>query len=142
LAEAYAERCHFAEAEKLARESLQRRREILQKNHPEIATALNNLGEMLRTEGQPREAEQMFRESLDIWMEAAGPNYLETAVSEHNLATALADQKRYTEAEEMFGKALETLRLRLGPDHPKVLQVSKAYEDTRRLARERAAVGR
>jgi hypothetical protein len=96
---------------------------------------------MLRTQNQAREAEGLFRESLDIWIATAGEDHLETAVSRHNLATTLNDQKRYTEAEQLLAKSLETMRMRLGPNHPKVRRVSKAYDETRRLARTSRAAG-
>ena len=120
-------------------ESISQRRGLMREDHPEIATAHNNLGELLHEQGATKQAEAQFRRSLEIWMSVAGPDHLETAISMHNLGATLRDQHRYGEAEELYGRALRAFTAELGVDHPKVAAVSEAYEQTRRIARIAAA---
>ena len=54
----------LAETEKLFRQALAMRRNVLTNGHPDIATSLNNLGAVLYTEGNFEEAERMQRERL------------------------------------------------------------------------------
>jgi tetratricopeptide (TPR) repeat protein len=55
-------------------------------NHPNVATNLNNLANMLESMRQFGEAEQLYRRALAIFHESFGPNHPNTTGALTNLA--------------------------------------------------------
>ena len=89
-------------------------------DHPEVATYVNNLGEVLHdlgdlagagrpTSGRSRSDEKSF-----------GPDHPRVAERVNNLASVLQDLGDLAGARAAFERALPILEKDLGPDHPKV----------------------
>jgi tetratricopeptide (TPR) repeat protein len=56
----------LAEAEPLLREALEINRKALPAGHPDIATTLNNLGELLKLQNKLAEVAPLLREAAEI----------------------------------------------------------------------------
>jgi hypothetical protein len=89
-------------------------------DHPNVATALNNLATLYRYDGQLALAESLYRRALIIDERAFGPAHAQVARDLSNLASLYASQKRYADAEPLYKWALATDEKALGPDHPDV----------------------
>ncbi|MBT1570101.1 tetratricopeptide repeat protein, partial [Klebsiella pneumoniae] len=61
-------------------------------DHPDVATSLNNLAELYRSQGQYAQAEPLFKRSLAIWERALGPDHPDVATSLNNLAELYRSQ--------------------------------------------------
>ncbi len=44
-------------------------------NHPDVATSLNNLALLYKTQGQYAQAEPLYKQALAIWEKALGPDH-------------------------------------------------------------------
>ncbi len=67
-------------------------------DHPEVATCLNNLAALYKTQGRYAEAEPLHRRSLAIDEKVFGPEHPSVATDLNNLAALYDDQSRYSEA--------------------------------------------
>jgi tetratricopeptide (TPR) repeat protein len=107
-------------------------------DHPDVATALNNLASLYRYAGQPAVAESLYRRALDIDERAFGPAHAQVARDLSNLASLYYSQKRYADAEPLYKWALATDEKALGPDHPDVAtdlsNLAGLYESQNRSA--------
>ncbi len=56
-------------------------------NHPDVATSLNNLAELYRTQGQYAQAEPLYKRALAIEEKALGPNHTEHALHLKDVAS-------------------------------------------------------
>ncbi len=64
------------------------------RNHPSIATALNNIGEALRAKGDDDGALQKYNEALTILEEFLGPNHPNTRTVRDNRNTLLDSSRK------------------------------------------------
>lgn len=87
-------------------------------NHPDVATALNNLGGFYRIQGRYNEAEPLHKRALSIQEQQLDSNDPNTAVGLSNLAIVYQAQGRYTEAEPLLLRSLAILEQQLDKDHP------------------------
>ncbi|MCG8456058.1 MAG: tetratricopeptide repeat protein, partial [Holophagales bacterium] len=112
-----------AEAEALARENLDLRREIWGGDHLEVAVALNNLGYiLLRTEGaDPEEVRELLSRGLELRRRHLGDSHPDVAVSFNNLGSLLLIEGDHKAAKPHLEQALEIWRRFLGEHHPDVL---------------------
>ena len=90
---------------------------------PRLATTLNNLAEVYRTQGRFSEAEPLYRRDLAISEKTLGPNHPDVGMSLNNLASLYQAQGRYAEAEPLYRRSLAILENSKGPDHPDVAGV-------------------
>ena len=74
-------------------------------DHPNVATSLNNLAELYRTQGQYAQAEPLYKRSLAIVEKALGPNHPNVATSLENLAVLYRVTKREAQASELEKRA-------------------------------------
>ena len=58
-------------------------------DHPDVATILNNLGELLWDKGDYAGAEPLIRQALGIGEKALGPDHPDVAIRLNNLAELL-----------------------------------------------------
>ena len=63
--------------------------------HPEVATALNNLAVIYRAQGRYAEAEPLYNRALAISEKALGPEHPDVAIRLNNLAVLYRAQGRY-----------------------------------------------
>ncbi len=62
-------------------------------DHPEVATTLNNLGNVLREQGQLDEAKNLFQRALRIFQEVLGDDHEKTANVRRRLASLEPDDE-------------------------------------------------
>ncbi len=74
-------------------------------NHPDVATSLNNLALLYKTQGQYAPAEPLYKRALAINEKALGPDHPHVANSLENLAALYRATKRYEEAETLEQRA-------------------------------------
>jgi tetratricopeptide (TPR) repeat protein len=110
----------YYEAEPLFKRSLEIYEKVLGKDHANVATALNNLANLYRTQGKYAEAEPLFKRSLDVRENVLGKDHPDVAQSVNNLALLYQTKGKYAEAEPLFKRSLEIREKSLGKDHPMV----------------------
>jgi CHAT domain-containing protein len=84
--------------------------------HPNVATTLGNLAELLNES----EAEPLYRRALAIAKKSYGPDHPSVAIRLNNLALLLKDAGRLSEAEPLIRRALAIAEENYGPEHPMV----------------------
>jgi tetratricopeptide (TPR) repeat protein len=112
----------YSEAIPLAQRTLAIVEKALGPDHPNVATALNNLADLYRAQGRYPDAETLYKRSLAIREKALGPDDLNVALSLNNLAGLYLTQGRYADVEALFKRSLAIREKALGPDHPDVAQ--------------------
>jgi len=112
---------HFAEAEKLDRETLDIQRKVFGPEHPATLASMDSLADSLTNEGHYEEAEKLERETLDVERRVFGAEDLRTLSSMNSLAETLRREGRLAEAEPLQANALEIERRILGAENPDVL---------------------
>jgi tetratricopeptide (TPR) repeat protein len=112
--------CRFAEAERLLRKAVAMTENIAGTEHPNVATALNNLAQLLHNIGKLEDVESLFRRSLEIDQHNFGTDHQTVARDLHNLAQYLGDANRLIESEEVTRRALAIYAATLGPNDPMV----------------------
>ena len=86
----------------------------------DVATSLNNLGELYREQGQYGKAEPLYQRSLKIREKSLGPEDPAVATSLNNLALLYLTQGQYAKAEPLYQRSLEIWEKSLGPEDPAV----------------------
>jgi serine/threonine-protein kinase len=104
----------YAEAEKVLREVLARRRQLLGEDHPQVQLSKVRLGFLLARRGKYTEAEPLYRDALEHYGRLWGEHHIQTLAAMNNLALLLADTGRAKEAEALFRHLLEVARPTLG----------------------------
>ncbi len=104
-------------AEPHLRKALSILRRELGNEHPEVASALTNLGALLEARGDYGSAEPLFREALAIRRTLLGDQHELVAASRTNLAVVLWRRGDYEAAEPLWREALAMRRKLLGDEH-------------------------
>ena len=115
----------YADAEPLFRRALAIDEKALGKDHPDVASSLNNLALLLYSQGKYGEAEPLYRRALAIREKALGPDHPDVAKSLNNLAALLDSQGKYAATEPLFRRALAIDEKALGKDHPTTVGIRK-----------------
>ncbi|MEM7633864.1 MAG: tetratricopeptide repeat protein [Pseudomonadota bacterium] len=84
----------------------------------DFASDLNNLADLLRTQGKYDEAKPLFERAIAIHEKALGAEHPSYAIDLYNLALLLQQQHEYAEAKRLLKRALAIFHATLGPDHP------------------------
>jgi tetratricopeptide (TPR) repeat protein len=113
-------RARFDEAEPLIRRALASDEQALGNEHPNVATHLNNLAQLLKATNRLVEAEPLMRRALVIDEQSFGKDHPDVAIDLNNLALLLQATNRLDEAEPLMRRAMEIDRQSFGKDHPKV----------------------
>ncbi|HEX6623813.1 MAG TPA: tetratricopeptide repeat protein, partial [Pyrinomonadaceae bacterium] len=92
-------------------------------DHPEVATALNNLAQLYLVNGDPARAEPLIRRALAVFEKLLGPEHQFVALSLNNLAELYRERGDIARAEPLYRRALAVYEKALGPDHPEVAAV-------------------
>jgi tetratricopeptide (TPR) repeat protein len=85
--------------------------------HPDVATSLNDLAELLHSQGKYAEAEPLYRRALAIREKILGSEHPDVADVLNNLAVLLKEQGKHAEAEPLYRRALAIYEKSLGPEH-------------------------
>ncbi len=108
------------------------------RDHPYVATALNNLAGLFQDQGRYIEAEPLFERAAAIYEAVLGPQHMWVATSLGNLARLYEHQGRYKEAEPLLRRALSIRENLLGPDEPGVAHSLHSLAEHCRLQRRHA----
>jgi CHAT domain-containing protein len=96
------------------------REKVLGKEHPDVATSLNNLAGLYSDMGNYSQAEPLFQRSLAISEKVLGKEHPDVATSLDNLASLYRAQGNYSQAEPLSQRALAIYEQVLGKEHPDV----------------------
>jgi len=108
----------YQDAIPLAQQALGILEKELGLEHPDTATALNNLAELYYTTGAYAKAEPFYQRVLAIREKGLGPEHPDTATALNNLATTYQGTGAYSKAEPLFQRTLAIREKALGPEHP------------------------
>ena len=90
-------------------------------DNPTVATALNNLAQLLQAMNRLAEAETLLSRALAIDEAAYGPEHPDGATALNHLAQLLQATDYLAEAVSLVLRALENAEAAYGPDHPGVV---------------------
>lgn len=93
---------------------------VLPPDHPDLATAINNLGFDRYRLGQYRESEALYERALDIRERVLPPNHPAIADTINNLAELYKAEDKPEEAIPLLNRALEMRTRSLPPDDPRI----------------------
>ncbi len=110
LGKLYSELGKHDQAEQMSRLALAICRRIYKPGSPEVAVALNDLGEELEAERKYSEAETMISEALTIRRRVYGKENADTATSLNDLSVVYSEIGRLPEADTMIREALTIRR--------------------------------
>jgi serine/threonine protein kinase len=113
----------YKKAEALLERALQTREKNLRPDHPDVATALNDLALLYKNQGRYEAAEPLYERALAIREKNLGPGDPGVAVLLNNLAVLYQLQGRYSAAEPLYQRALAIRETVLGPDHRDVAEL-------------------
>ncbi|MBI5305052.1 MAG: toll/interleukin-1 receptor domain-containing protein [Chloroflexi bacterium] len=116
-------RAQLAEAKQLFERALAIDKATLGPNHPNVATAVNNLGSALIDLGDLPAARQCFERALAIDVAVFGPNHPNVARDVNNLGMVLKDLGDLPAARQRFERALAIDEAIFGPNHPDIATV-------------------
>ena len=143
---------NVARAEPLLRESLDMRRRVLGREHPDVAITAVELSRVLQDRGEMREAEVLAREGLTIRQKVFGDEHRETATSKNELGLIRLQLGDLEGAEPLLRQNLATNQRLLGMRHAStatsmanlalVLGARGALEEAEKLFRESLEITR
>ncbi len=137
LGKALDELAEWREAEHLKRRALEIDEKNCGKNHPRVATDLNNLAVLLKEMNRIVEAKSLMRRALKIDENNYGKGHPKVARDLSNLAMLLQD-KSLAEAEPLMRRALKIDERNYGKGHPTVARdlstLAMLLQDKSRLA--------
>ena len=118
----------YRQAEPLFQRALKIREKVLGAEHPDVASSLNNLALLYKTQGLYEKAEPLFQRSLKIREKVLGAEHPDIAESLNNLAELYKTQGYYEKAEPLYQRALKIMEKSLGKNHPNTKTVQKNYD--------------
>ena len=110
----------YSDAEPLMARVVEIFENSLGNEHPNVATALNNLASLLQATNRLAESEPLMERALAIDEASYGNEHPEVATDLNNLAQLLKATNRLAEAEPLMRRALAIDEASYGPNHPKV----------------------
>ncbi len=108
---------NYAEAAHLGERVLAILEKALGPDHPDTATALNNLALLSQNMGEYAKALPLHQRALAIREKVLGPDHPDTAVTLNNLALLHQSMGEYAQALPLYQRALAIQEKILGPDH-------------------------
>jgi Tfp pilus assembly protein PilF len=115
-------RAGYRQAQVFWEKALALYRRVLGDEHPDTATACNNLGLNLVGQGEYVAAQPLLENALAICRKALGEEHPKTAYAYINLAFVLDARGKYTNAELLYRRSLATLRKVVGEEDPDTAQ--------------------
>ncbi|KAM0688913.1 hypothetical protein Q7P36_010989 [Cladosporium allicinum] len=112
----------YNDAERMAKRSLEARRDVLGEGHPDTLTSMGNLASTYLRQGRWEEAEKLGVEVLQKRKEVLGAGHPSTLMSMGNLASTYSEQGRWEEAEKVQVEVVEKRKEVLGEGHPSTLR--------------------
>lgn len=96
-------------------------------DHPDVATALNNLALIYYTQGDYESAEPLYRRALRVDEKALGPDHASVATDLNNLGLLFKKQGKLEEAEPLLRRALTIKEQVFPPGHPSLVTGLRNY---------------
>ncbi|MEM7153353.1 MAG: serine/threonine-protein kinase [Myxococcota bacterium] len=109
-------RGEFDEALRLRHESLAIERELLGREHPDIARSLQALGNLHHLRGEYEESVQVLKQALVLRERLLGVGHRDTAHTMASLGTSLSALGQHADAEQNIRRAHEILEREVGAD--------------------------
>ena len=106
----------YASARSVLDEALTTHRSNYGRVHPEVASTLSDIGDVMRQQGDFEGAERRFREALSIRLELDA-EALSLASAQRDLAAVLYEIEHFEEAKTLYEEALPVFREKLGRGH-------------------------
>ena len=100
--------------------SLAIREKVLGKEHPDVATSINNLATLYQAMRSYSQAELLYQRSLAIREKVLGKDHPDVANSLNNLAALYQDLGNYSQTELLYQRSLAIREKVLGKEHPDV----------------------
>jgi tetratricopeptide (TPR) repeat protein len=107
----------YSEARRLSQRALAINEEIFGPDHPSTATALSNLGLLLRDQGDLVGARRYYERALAIRETAFGLDHLDVSNSLNHLGNLLRIERDLAGAKQRFERAIAIRERALGPEH-------------------------
>ncbi|WAO93126.1 DUF676 domain-containing protein [Fusarium falciforme] len=107
----------YAEAERLQRQAINTRTELLGAEHPETLTVMSDLAAALCNQGQWEEAEELEVHIMETRKRLHGEEHEQSLDAMNNLAFTIFEQGRLEEAGKLWSRVLEIRKRALGEDH-------------------------
>lgn len=111
-------RFQFAQALPLYQSALAISEQIFGREHPDVATSLNNLAVLYQSQGDYAQALPLLQRALAIREQIFGPLHPDTARSLNNLGMHYETQGDYAKALPLYQRALDIREQVFGPLHP------------------------
>jgi tetratricopeptide (TPR) repeat protein len=112
------ERGRYEQAEELVTQAVAIRESVLEPEHVDLSSSLDQLATIYQHRGRYEQAEPLFQRALAIREKTLGPDHPHIANTLHNLASLNRDQGNYKQAEPLYQRALAIFEKTLGPEHP------------------------
>ncbi|TVQ15794.1 MAG: tetratricopeptide repeat protein, partial [Leptolyngbya sp. DLM2.Bin27] len=93
-------------------------KQLLGEAHPDVASSLNNLALLYKSQGRYSEAEPLLQQALALRKQLLGETHPDVAGSLFNLGALRYDQGHLEEAKSLLLEALLIYEAKLGPAHP------------------------
>ncbi len=145
LGEVLSQKGRYCEAESVLLEAIDVLERGFDRQHPEVATALNNLAVCYKYLARFTEAGALYQRALAILEGALGPGHTDVASIYHNLGGLEHAAGNWSRGEPFARKSVRIRTRALGPDHPDVaadltalaalLDQQKKYAEAERLYR-------
>ena len=116
----------------LGREIVQRVRTLHGDEHPRVAVALGNLGQVLQRAGRLDEAGEAHRQALAIDEATRGPDHPETSLSLNNLGAVHLQLGEHDKALPYLERALQIREAVFGPDSTQLLSALQNLGEAQR----------
>jgi tetratricopeptide (TPR) repeat protein len=110
----------------LCEEALALRKELLGDRHPHVASSLENLGNLYKSQGKYKLAEPLLVEALVLSKELLGERHPHVASKLENLADLYIGQGKLKLAEPLYKETLSIREERLGIDHPRTISTRRS----------------
>ena len=123
MAELYKEQGKYERAEPLYQRSLSIWEKVFGKDHPDVATSLNNLAGLYKQQGKYTEAQLLYQRVLSILEKVLGKEHPNIAFALNNLAGLYKAKGEYIQAELLYQRALSILEKAFGKDHLNVAYI-------------------
>ncbi|MBN1795601.1 MAG: tetratricopeptide repeat protein [Sedimentisphaerales bacterium] len=137
VAAIYYQNAEYHKAEPLMTRALKIDEAAFGKDHPDVATDLNNLAQLYKSTNRLKEAEPLMTRALKIDEAAFGKDHPDVAIDLNNLALLYKDTNRLKEAEPLMTRALKIDEAAFGKVHPNVAirlnNLAQLYKATNRL---------
>ena len=111
---------NYNQAIVVAKQALKVARKNVGSEHPGVATSLNNLAGLYKSQGHYAQADPLYKRSLAISEKTHGTEHPNVAAILNNFAELYKNQGHYAQAEPLYKRALEIWVKTLRTEHPNV----------------------